>query len=99
MKLIILILASVTLEWCGNDYEPVCGGNSVTYQNTCQCHKANQIVAYVGHCKMKKLKKWWLKNTDDHGNWNNHRYSFWKPFVNKGYHYGLGNWKWSYGNN
>ena len=103
MKLALFFIFSLTQSlslwnsWdsCGYTYEPVCGSNGITYNNSCLCEQAHVTVAYVGTCSTSYSYN--LGNYYDYGLNNCYGYSC---GYDHGYTYDLGyhgyNWGWGY---
>ena len=73
MKLVLILLVASLNAYSG----PVCGSDGHNYSSEQECHAKNVTVLHVGLCMKKAIDKVWMKNTDNHGNWNNHKFIPW----------------------
>ena len=74
MKLVLILLVSTLHAYNG----PVCGTDGNNYESAQDCQANKVTVLHVGLCMKKAIDKVWWRNTDDHGNWNNHRFIPWR---------------------
>ena len=59
----ILILKTISRD-C-NTYNPVCGSNGVTYQNSCKCREAKVDIGYHGACIGTSEFEWVVNSKDE----------------------------------